>query len=147
MIRIMHRASLEAEAEREAISRRLSVQEEERSIRRQELQVREDVARSLLRVRSLGRQLLSGSLADTIAEHIDDALRKPWNNGTPRVGTGIDIIRSVATDCLLTVELRVTARSWMFSRPALYQAITHTAFDNIRLYALPCRVTVSLTHA
>ena len=42
VIRIMHRASLEAEAEREAISRRLSVQEEERSIRRQELQVRGD---------------------------------------------------------------------------------------------------------
>lgn len=147
MIRIMHRASLEAEAEREAISRRLSVQEEERSIRRQELQVREDVARSLLRVRSLGRQLLSGSLADTIAEHIDDALRKPWNNGTPRVGTGIDIIRSVATDCLLTVELRGNSPVLDVQSAGVLEAITHTAFDNIRLYALPCRVTVSLTHA
>lgn len=146
IIRTMHRASVEAEAEREAISRRLSAQEEERSIHKQELLVREDVARSLLRVRSLGRQLLCGSLADTIAAHIDDALSKPWNDGTPPTGTAIDIIRSVAANCLLTVELRGNSPVLDVQSAAVLDAITHTAFDNIHLYALPCRVTASVTY-
>ncbi|HUZ55499.1 MAG TPA: hypothetical protein VMU94_23590 [Streptosporangiaceae bacterium] len=146
IIRTMHRASVEAEAEREAISRRLAAQEEERSIRRQELLVREDVAVSLLRVQSLGRQLLSGGLADTIAAHIDDALSKPWNNGTPPVGTSIDIIRFVAADCLLTVELRGNSPVLDVQSTGVLEAITYTAFDNIRLYASPCRVTASVTH-
>jgi hypothetical protein len=145
--RTMYRASLEAEGEREAISRRLSAQEEERSIRRQELQVREDVARSLRRVRSLGRELLSSDLADTIAAHIDDALRKSWNNGTPPVGMGLDIIRSVATDCLPDVELSGNSPVLDAQAAGVLEAIAHTVFDNIRLYALPCQATASLTQA
>jgi len=147
VFRALRRASAEAEAEREAVSSRLAAEEEERSIRSQEVNVREDVTLSLMRIRSLGRQLLSPELADEIAAHIDDALSRPWNQGDSAVGSSIEIIHAAAKECSQPIEVIGSDVDLDVISAGVLQAITLTALENVRIHSSCSRVSVSLAVA
>jgi signal transduction histidine kinase len=142
VFRALHRASSEVEAERKAFSARLAAEEEERSIREQERLVRKDVDLSLLRVRDLGQRLLPEELASQVAVLIDEALTKPWNHRDVAANSAEALIRIIADDCRVQVDLRGTNPVLDPRSVGAVQAISYTAFENISRHALVSRATV-----
>jgi anti-sigma regulatory factor (Ser/Thr protein kinase) len=146
VFRALQRASQEALIAREALAVRLAAEEEERSIRRQEAAVRNDVTLSLMRIKSLGRELLPPELGDEIAANIDEALGKPWNHGDTSRGSTFGIIDQATQEFAQAVKVGGRDVQLDVISTGAFQAVIYTALDNVRVHAQCTEVLVETDH-